>query len=479
MAKVRVLNLPNTEARHHPREAFARDLDGGGSWVDGSHSTAESALEVGAVFGCVRLISGTVATLPMDLYRRINQVRRPHRPKPEWLNFNVGPWNKINIIQQAVISILLAGNAYLATFRDRDGTILFFEVLNPDMVEPKRLGTDIVYDIVNRDGTTSTLTKMDVLHIPGMMMPGAIKGMSVLKAAAMTIGISREADSFAEAFYRNDARPSMVIEAPDEMNDQQVKILKETWNDTHRGAGNSHKLAVATAGAKFKAITVNADDAQLIETKRWQVPTICMFFGVPPQWLGYSDAPQFGNTVSATNTFFTQHVLREWVERIEEAFSDAERIGSADPQRDELFVGLNMNSFTRGDRDTRIATNLAAAREGVFTINEVRAMEDFPEVEWGDRPISVQVQELTEAGEAAAGESGGSVDADALDADTAREIDLIQMIRALQQIYLSVGTVISAEEARRIISEFGFDLPGGLPAPQDLPLLGDTTGAPQ
>ena len=401
MAKVRVLNLP-TEKRFSPNERFERDLDGPNGYVDSQRRRPDAyeALGVAPFYGCVRHISDTVGTLPMDSYRRIDRVRRPFRPRPEWLNFNTrGEFNRINLIETIMVSLLVSGNAYLATFRDSDGQIIYFRPLNPDMVEPRRTRQGIVYDVVDGRGRVE-MTPLDILHIPGKVLPGELKGRSVLEHAAIHLGTSLNSDGFTESFYRNDARPGVVVEAPDSMSETAVRVLRDTWDDVHRGVGNAHKLAVLTEGAKINTITTPAKDAQLIETKRWQVPTICMFFGVHPYWLGYTDAPVFGNSVSAMNTFFQQHVLRTWVERIEQGLSDAQRMGSmlAPELADQVFIGLNMNAFTRGDRDTRIQTNVQAVREGIITINEAREMEDLPPVEWGDEPISVQVQEAAPGG---------------------------------------------------------------------------------
>lgn len=349
------------------------------------------ALRVSTVFGCIRILSENVATLPLDQFIRRDGVKRPYRPRARWLDFRSGPLNKIDFLVQVMTSQLTAGNAYVATPRLPNGDIQHVTVLDPAAVKPTRKtsGIERTYRVNGVNGTHE-LSRFDILHIPGMTLPGDLCGVSPIEYARQTIDLADAATTFGGAFFKNAARPSVVMETPDEVDDNVVALMRDQWSTMHEGAGNVGKLAIATAGATIKQMSINPDEAQYLETRKFQVPDIARIFGVPAHLLAHADSPQFGTSIAEQNVAFVQHSLRPWVERIEQALTDAEHL-SGSPF--ETFVGLNVSGLMRGDYKSRIASNVQAVREGIITINEARQMEDLPPVEWGDEPISVQVQE--------------------------------------------------------------------------------------
>lgn len=392
MAKVRRLVLPAHEERSTFQDIWGQGLDVVHADGTTGSMTPSRALQVSAVFGCVRILSENVATLPLDMFIRRDGVKRPYRPRPTWLDFNEGPWNKIDFLVQCMTSLLLDGNAYIVTNRNKSDVIQWVTLLDPTKVEPKVAQTgQITFEVQLENGNKQTFTNREIQHVRGMMLPGTVKGCSPIAHARSSIGLSLSSTEFGAAFFRNDARPSVTINVPGELTPTGVSQMKEAWNEVHRGAKNAHKAAILTEGATVESISVNPDDAQFLETRKFQVPDIARIFGVPAHLLAHADSPQFGSSIAEQNVAFVQHSLRPWVERIEAALSDAERLSlTSDPS---AFVGLNVNGLMRGDYSSRINTNVMAVREGVLTINEARQMEDLPPVEWGNEPISVQVQE--------------------------------------------------------------------------------------
>ena len=183
----------------------------------------------------------------------------------------------------------------------------------------------------------------------------------------------------------------MVAEVDGALSPEGAAALRRSVNEVHQGVSNAGKLLVATEGIKLKPMTIAPDDAQFLETRKFQVVDVARIFGVPAHLLDHADAPQFGSNVAEQNVAFVQHSLRPWIERIEQGLSDAERTsGGSDPAS---FISLNVTGLMRGDYSRRMAASTMAVREGIITINEVRAQEDLPPVEWGDAPVSVQVQE--------------------------------------------------------------------------------------
>jgi len=378
-----------------PNDIWQRGFDSYGlsSSKAGKTVSKDTALQVSAVWGSVRILSDGVATLPMNTHIRTRGVRGPF-PRASWMDFAVGPYSKIDLTGQMMVSLLLDGNAYVATYRDEDGMIMFLEVLDPDAVTPiQDASTRVVSYEINSARGTSTVSQFEILHIRGMTMPGKLEGMSPIAYMRETIGLSMAATEYGATFFGNGALPGVVIEADGQISDAGIASMKAGWNEMHRGVGNAHKLAVLTEGAKLQKISVAPDDAQFLQTRGFQINDIARIYGVPVNLLQHSDGPEMGKSLSDKNTHFVQHSLRPWVERIEEGFSWL--LWSEGNPR-QSFVKFNMDGLLRGDHAQRYTTYSQAVTQGILTINEVRAFEDMPPVEWGDEPISVQVQEPEE-----------------------------------------------------------------------------------
>lgn len=356
----------------------------------GKNVTQESALAVSAVWGSVRVLSDGVSTLPMNAYIRNRGVRQGFT-RPRWMNFEAGPYRKIDIISQTMTSLLLDGNAYIATYRDGEAKVTFMEVLDPAAVTPLQdeKTREITFEIQKPDGSSDVLGPYDILHIQGMTLPGKLEGLSPISVMRETIGLSMAATEYGGSFFGNGALPGAVVEAAGPVSEAGVKAMRANWMEMHRGVGNAHRLAVLTEGAKFNKISISPNDAQFLETRGFQVNDIARIYGVPVNLLQHSDGPEMGQTLSDKNTHFVQHSIRPWVERIEEAFS---WLMWSDGNPRQSFVKFNLDGLLRGDHAQRYATYSQAVTQGILTVNEVRAFEDLPPVPWGDEPISVQVQ---------------------------------------------------------------------------------------
>jgi HK97 family phage portal protein len=382
-----LLGLDRSEARSTGgfQEFFLSGADlahfGGFRSASGKVVNNETALTVSAVYGSIRILSESVATLPMDAMIEWDGAHRPYRPTPEWLTFVNGPFSRIDVLSQTMVSLLTDGNAYLATYRNGTGQVVWVEVLDPATVHPERVGAQILYHVNGRTG----LTAMDILHIPGMMLPGAIKGVSPVGYAREAIGLSMAATEYGAAFFGNGAIPKTVVEAPGSISEQGVARLKAAWNDTHQGSGNSGKLAVLTEGASFKTVSLSPDDSQFLDTRRFQVSDIARIYGVPPHLLAdASGSTSWGSGLASQNATFLQHSLRPWLERIEAGLTF---VMHSEGHSVSSFVKLNVDGLLRGDNKDRMNSYAAGLQNGIYTINEVRALEDLPPVAWGDEPL--------------------------------------------------------------------------------------------
>lgn len=378
------------------QDVFGAGLEGFGHRTSSGQSiTADSALQVSAVWGCHRILSDNIATLPLEGFIKADGLTLKLNPQPVWTYFETGPLNKIDVLTQIMMSLLGDGNAYVATYRDPQGNIIYLEVLDPSQVTPVLKGSSKVF----RVNGTDELTSNEVLHIPGLMLPGTVKGLSPITYARETIGVSMAATKYGAAFFGNGAVPGMAVEIPGKISDIGVAQLKNAWNDAHQGVGNSHKLAALTEGAKFSKVSINPDEAQFLQTRQFQVPDIARIYGVPPHLLAdASGSTSWGSGLAEQNSAFVQHSLRPWVERIELAFSSLLR---SEGRPREAYVKLDVNGLMRGAYKDRIASYAVGLAAGIYTADEVRSWEDLSPLESTATPVSpehiTQLAELVKA----------------------------------------------------------------------------------
>lgn len=349
-------------------------------WRDGGSVSTDQAMRLTAVFACLRLLSEAVATLPLDTFRRDGGARRPYRPRPDYLSFDPPHMGRVDYLSQVMLSLLTAGNAYVLTPRGRDGVPVALVPIDPAKVTVSRApdGVSAVYEI---DGTR--YTSNDIMHIPGMKMPGALTGLSPIAYARESIGVGLAAQKYGAAFFDNGALPGVVIEAPGEMSKTAAEAWRDSWTAGHRGVGNAGKVGVLTGGAKITTVSVAPDDAQFLETRQFQVPDIARVFGVPPHLIAdASNSTSWGSGLAEQNLAFGQFSLRPWLTRIEEAHSRVLTTHGLD----RVFVKLNMDALLRPALRDRYEAGQIAIGFGGMTVNEWRALEDMPPVPWGDQP---------------------------------------------------------------------------------------------
>lgn len=345
--------------------------------------STESAMRLSAVFACLRLLSEAVSTLPLDTFTRDGGTRKPYRPRPAYLSFGPPQQSRIDYLSQVMLSLLTDGNAYVLTPRDRLGIPLDLVVLDPGMVKVERKKGRLIY-------TCQEVTldlDVDVMHIKGMCLPGALTGLSPIAYARETIGLGLAAQKYGTGFFDNGALPSAVIEVPAEkqFSQEAAARFRDTWNAHHRGTGNANKVGVLTGGATLKTVSITPDDAQFLETRAFQVPDVARIFGVPPHLIAdASGSTSWGSGLAEQNLAFGQFALRPWTERIEDGHG---RLLTTHGLGD-VFIKLNLDALLRASLKDRYESYVQGISSKFLTINEARRLEDLPPVPWGERPAS-------------------------------------------------------------------------------------------
>jgi len=260
----------------------------------GVYVDADSALRISTVYSCVRLLGDTVSSLPMGAYVRRGRNRISYSAvygsQPEWINKPNPESTRLEFIEQIITSLHLHGNAYVLTVRDDMGEVVELYCLNPNDVKIERPfpGEPLVYKLRDElNNFTRILTNKEIVHIPMMKVPGSHYGLSPIGACRMSVGISMASDTYASSYFGNAANPAGVIEVAGELTDQQADDIKRQWNQNHGGPYMSGSTAILSGGAAFKPLSLNAADAQLIESRKFNVEDIARIFRVPLSLLGH------------------------------------------------------------------------------------------------------------------------------------------------------------------------------------------------
>jgi len=349
--------------------------------------TADSAIRMSTVYACVRLLGDTISSLPLGAYVRRGRARisyaAAYGETPYWVNTPNPETSRIEFYEQVISSLNIHGNAFVLTVRDDNNEVVEVYCLNPDDVRIRRLRPNepLVYEVQTRDeqgAYTQILTKNEMLHIPLFRLPGSHYGLGPIAAARLTIGAAMAADTYAAAYFGNAANPGGVIEVPGELTEEQAQDIGRDWNITHTGPYRAGKIGVLSGGASFKPLTLNAQDAQLLDTRRFNVEDIARLFRVPISLLGHpvAGAMSFAS-VEAQNLSFVQHSLRPLLERLEQAFS------TLLPESDG-FIKFNLDALLRGTTLERYEAYTKGLREGFLSLNDVHAMEDMAPIADGD-----------------------------------------------------------------------------------------------
>jgi HK97 family phage portal protein len=341
---------------------------------DGSTVSEDDALKVSAVFAAVSLLSETIAALPVDVFER-RGLTRHEADRPAWLDRPNAEDLPFDVMAQTMTSLLLRGNAFWMLKRDTAGRLAEVFVLDPDRVSvERRKGASGVSETrFSIDGGPYRYTARDVLHLTGMRKPGAMLGLSPIAYAAETIGVSLSAQRHTSRLLTNFATPGALVEVPGTLSEQGAEMLARAWKDKHSGP-RAGGVGVLTEGAKLSRLSLSSVDAQLLETRRWQIEDVARVFRTPVHLLGESSAnSSWGAGVAEQGRAFVTHSLRPWLSRLE---AHTSRLAAEDNPR--AFVRFNVDGLMRGDTTARYGAYESAIRAGWLDPAEVRALEDLP-----------------------------------------------------------------------------------------------------
>lgn len=360
----------------------------------------DTSLGITAVYAAIRLLSDVISNLDLSAYYRSNGNERPFRPLPTWMvNMNTNLANH-EVVGSIVASLMLDGNAYIATLRDDAGRVLNLTVLDPTNITPHLTNEDGLERLTftSSQATGTEFTTRDIQMVRGSIIkPGTIEGLSPISAAREMLGTGLGVQRYGAAFFGNSAIPGAVVEVPGQLSPEGVAQMKAAWNDVHKGAGNGHRLAVLTESAKFSTVSLSPEDSQWLSSREATVQDVARLYGLPPFLLAdTSRATSWGTGLHEMNVAMVQYALRPLANKVASGFTQmmrSEGIAVA-------YAKFDVGAISRAGNE-RWDTYSKAIQAGIYSINEVRSMEGMaPLAEGGDEHfVPLNLTTLAQLGE--------------------------------------------------------------------------------
>lgn len=363
----------------------------GGS-SSGKTVTERSAMQMTAVYSCVRILSEAVAGLPLHFYRytedggKEKAIDHPlysllhDEPNPEMTSF---------VFRETLMThLLLWGNAYAQIIRNGKNEIIALYPLMPNKMDVSRdKSGQLYYTYVTQPeeahtikGTVVYLNPSEVLHIPGLGFDGLV-GYSPIAMAKNAIGMAIACEEYGAKFFANGAAPGGVLEHPGTIKDPQR--VRESWQSTFGGSGNSNKIAVLEEGMKYTPIGISPEQAQFLETRKFQINEIARIFRVPPHMVGDLEKSSFSN-IEQQSLEFVKYTLDPWIVRWEQSIR---RALLTPEEKKKYFVKFNLEGLLRGDYQSRMNGYAIGRQNGWMSANDIRELENqdrIPAEEGGD-----------------------------------------------------------------------------------------------
>ena len=363
-----------------------------GRTTSGKTVNERTALQTTAVYACVRILSETIASLPLHVYQyteggkakdteHVLYTLLHDEPNPDMTSF---------VFRETLMShLLIWGNAYAQILRDRSGQVIGLYPLLPDQMSVHRSEKGKLYYVYNRyeednpnfqEKGSIVLSQEEVLHIPGLGFDGLI-GYSPIALAKNAVGMTLACEEYGASFFGNGANPGGVLEHPGILKDP-AKV-RDSWNAVYQGTRNAHKVAVLEEGMSYKQIGIPPEEAQFLETRKFQINEIARLFRIPPHMVGDLEKSSFSN-IEQQSLEFVKYTLDPWVVRFEQALKKSLLLPE---EKKTHFIKFNVDGLLRGDYQSRMNGYAIGRQNGWLSTNDIRELEELnpiPPEEGGD-----------------------------------------------------------------------------------------------
>lgn len=354
--------------------------------ASGEVVSKEQALRVAAVWSCVRVLSETIASLPISLYERDenNQKKvKSDNPLNALISQQPSPlFNSFMFFERIMVDLSLDGNSYAYIERNNGGFPIGLHPIKCNDVDvfisPK--GRGVYYEIKQSDSENiypkvGRVNGIDMIHIKGLSTNG-IQGKSPIQMAAETLGIALALDKHAGAYFKNGSQLGGILKHPGTLKPETAKRLRESWSNNYSGTSNTGKTAILEEGMDFQARTIPNNQAQFIESRQYQISDICRIFRVPNHLVNDLSNATYSN-IEAQQIDFVVHTITPWIKRIESELN-AKLVPFK--KRGSEYFKFNLTAILRGDSKARADYYRTLVNIGVMSPDEVRKLEDLNSV---------------------------------------------------------------------------------------------------
>lgn len=369
------------------------DAVGGGASDSGITVNSSTALTYSAVWRGVNLVARDVAKLPCVIYRRVGggKERATDHPTHNLLAYKPNTDMTAFSFKAAVMHwALLKGNGYAYIVRRGDGRPVELWPLSAERTYPVRENGMLWY-VTTVENEQRKIPARDMFHVRGITTDG-VTGISVVEKARDSFGLGMAAHKYGRIFFKNSAKPPMVLEHPNQLSDPAKKTLRDSWLAMHQGLDNAHKVAVLEEGMKVHEFGISNEDAQFLETRQFEIREVANWFGVPPHKLGDTTRTAYAS-LEQENQAYLDDALDPWLVAYETEAWD-KLLTQEERDSGDYVVEFLRNALVRANLQARGAYYQTAIQGGWMSPDEVRAKENENEQPGGIgrvyyRPLNV------------------------------------------------------------------------------------------
>jgi HK97 family phage portal protein len=366
----------------------------------GENVTEYSALNYSAVYNAVYLISDTVSTLPLGLRRKEDRktLTVDSNPLHGVLHDQANPYmTAMTMREVSMAHALMWGNSYAEIVRNPMGEVVELWPITPNRVQIKRFNQDLFYVIRMTSGEDVTLSREQVLHVPGLGFDGYM-GYSVISLAANAIGLGLAMETFGSRYFGNGTHPGVIVSHPGKLSPEAAQNLQKSLVSSYSGLGKSHRLMLLEEGMALEKLGVPPNDSQFLESRQFQVPEIARWFNLPPHKLKDLTKSSFSNIEAEQISFLTDSIL-PWLVRLEQNYKM--QLLTAVEKKQGLYFKHTVEGLLRASTKERALFYRTMWMMGAISQNEIREKEDMDPIEGGDEyfvplnmvPLSRALQE--------------------------------------------------------------------------------------
>lgn len=357
----------------------------------GTKVTAQTVLGISAVWCAIRILSETMASLPLHLYERKSNgdvIQASNHPLDRLVSAEPSDlYTSFTFRESCQAHLCTHGNAYARIIRDGAARVKELILLEPRNVQPiLNIENELKYEVWVHN-KMEVLDPVHILHIPALAMNGLV-GMSPIQAHRENLGLSLATVDYGSYFFKNGAHIKGVLTHPKVLKPEAAKNLRKTFSNLFSGLDNTGSTPVLEEGMKFEKVSLTPQDAMFVQTRQLQVSEVARIFRIPPHMLGDLERATFSNIEHQAQEFVT-HTVRPWVKRWEQ---ELDRKLLAENEKGRFFFRFNLEGLLRGDTQSRAEYFSKLFMIGVLSRNDIRRLENLNSIEGGDKyyvPLSM------------------------------------------------------------------------------------------